>query len=191
MTKWVLLALVVIIVALGAMTWVGMDDTPTTTRSKAKPAPAAKSVSNPSTPAGPRAAVATPPSTEDAPADEPIKHTEAEIQHEAIERFVGGAVPQELYQKAASCYQGEQGRGGVEVQYALRVADGTASVSGASIVSSDLGNRRLEDCVVSAISDHSWAVSEGFEVDEPRESMTFSITGLRKRSRQADDSDSQ
>jgi len=127
------------------------------------------------------------PATDEEP---PAKHTEEEIDHEVIERFVGDAVVRELYHKAASCYRGQPDTGSIEVQYGLRVSDGSASIHGATLHSSSLGDRELEDCVVRAIDGHTWTVSDGFTVDEPRETALFTVPGLRKLSR-AEDDDSQ
>lgn len=191
MSKWVLAALAALIIAVGAMTWVGVRaNAPGPTVANKIADPSAAPPPTPRAPVSPTAAEDREPVAPAASDDPAEKHTQQEIDHEAVERFVGDAVVRELYHKAASCYRGQTGNGGLEVQYGLRVADGTASIYGATMRSSELGDRELEDCVVAAIADHTWQVSDGFTIDEPRETATFTIPGLRKLSR-ADDDDSQ
>lgn len=186
MAKWVLGALVVAILGLGVSLVTGLGSAPETVAT-AGPGPERATPTEPLA-ADPRPAMraaeegvapATPPPS-------PVRATEEEIENEAIERFTAGAVVQEIYRLATTCYQGEDGKfEKLVLRYSLRVQDGQAELYGVSLDRSEAGNRRLEDCIVSRVSEHSWAVADGFSVDERDQVAELTIQGLRKRHRQA------
>ena len=184
MAKWLLAGLAIATAALGLFLWRGLSKEPAPQTQKAK-----KTRSSPTQQTKGQKADQAPHPAEITPAlvneaQTRRKPTEKEVEMEAVGRFLGGAVVQELYAQAARCYQGEEGRSeAITVSYRLRVEGGTATSSGVSLLKSELGNRRLDDCVVKTIDGYSWPVADGFELDEPNERASFSIVGLKKRHR--------
>ncbi len=187
MGKWLLTAVAVATAALALFLWRSLGEpshvpTPPPSSKKTVLKTAAPVVKPPASLPGPptdTVAVGVENKTEGRP-----KPTEKEIEMEAITRFRGGPVVMELYARGAPCYQGESGRSEkMTIGYHLKVEDGNAQVHSATLISSDIGNRRLEDCVVKAIEGHSWPVADGFEVDENNERASLSILGLQKRKR--------
>jgi len=188
MAKWLVAAAAAAILVLVVILWRGVRADSSAAKGPLVPT-ASKTTS--ATVSSPRPTIAAEELNEKAPVppSTPVVKKRPEPSPEQVDtqirgRFVYNRTVEELYAKAASCFDQRDGKHEkIVVRYDLRVADKTATISGASLVRSDVSDRALEDCVVDAIDGHTFAADDAPELEERGLKTPFSIQGLRKRAK--------
>jgi len=167
--------------------WWGQPDTPGPRSAQPHPDPPARTQGTSQTTPGPGGPAWG--GSDKVPEFRRLSHqpTLEEVDPGVMERKLWGGLQQRVMRAAAECYEDEPGRyERMEINYTLRFEGGEGSLEDVELESSEIGQPRLEQCVVDAVAAMTWRDRRAPNLVK-KMSSSISILDMQKRRREADE----